>query len=174
MGSSVMIDLETLSLDQRSVIAVFCAVQFDDKTFQSERIFYRVCEMSDQIERGRTVDGRTIEWWLKQSQESREALMRDPVPLDVVLTEFDSWMVTDMVVWANGIDFDLAILRDAYKGRTPWHYWDQRDLRTVVKLSGIDTKAVPFDGPKHHAKYDCLHQIKLLRESLVKLGLIHE
>ena len=169
-----MIDLETLSCDSKAVFPVICAVMFDSKTFEIGDIFYQVIGIRDQIKAGRTIDAATLEWWMKQSDEARSAIFVDQNSIENVLIEFCSWMPKESIVWANGIDFDLAILSDAYDREIPWKYWNQRDVRTVVKLSLLDAKSVPFVGVKHNAKDDCIHQIALLKEAYKKLGLYHE
>jgi len=171
---SIMIDLETFSLDHKAVFPVLCAVMFDSKTFEIGDIFYRVISAGDQLKNGRTIDASTLEWWMKQSEEARSALFDDQRLIASVLFEFRLWCPENSLVWANGIDFDLSILRDAFEGDIPWKYWNQRDLRTVVKLSSIDSKSIPFVGVKHNAKDDCIHQIHLLREAYKALGLHYE
>ena len=170
---NTMVDLETLGVGESAVFPVLCAVRFDMETGEIGDCFYRNISVSDQLNSGRTTDGKTIEWWLKQDILARESLMADGSPLRVVLTEFWKWMYPGAIVWANGIDFDLSILQHAYNRNTPWEFWNQRDSRTVVKLSGINTKEIVFEGTKHNAKDDCVYQINTLRMALIKMGVIN-
>jgi hypothetical protein len=170
----VMIDVETLGKGPNSVFPVLSAYRFDLKTGRVGDCFYRNIDVNDQIYNGRDVDGDTIAWWFRQGQTPRDELMKDGDLLSKVLEDFKCFINPTDKVWANGIDFDLAILRNAYQQKTPWEYWNQRDMRTVVKLSGINTKHIPFEGEKHCAKDDCIHQIKILHLSLVALGLAND
>lgn len=48
------------------------------------------------------------------------------------------------------------------------------DLRTLMKLacSVFDPKEIVFEGVKHNAVDDCYHQIKIVHESLLSLGIV--
>lgn len=45
---------------------------------------------------------------------------------------------------------------------TPWIWWNDRDVRTMValgKVIGFDPKNdMPFDGERHNALADAIHQ----------------
>lgn len=170
----VMIDVETLGKSPSSVFPVLAAYRFDLKTGRIGECFYRNIDINDQIYHDRDVDGETISWWFSQGQTPREELMKEGELLSKVLKDFKCFIKPTDKVWANGIDFDLAILRHAYQQKTPWEFWNQRDMRTIVKLAGINTKHIAFEGVKHCAKDDCIHQIKVLHSALISLGLADE
>jgi hypothetical protein len=75
-------------------------------------------------------------------------------------------------VWANGTDFDIATLYDAYRncGIAPaWRYSDVRDYRTVAKMfSGVVPR--PENINPHNALFDArvqaLHLSAILSEAL--------
>lgn len=74
---------------------------------------------------GFTFDQQTAEWWSKQSEEAKQALLASDgdeapcQPIDVVVTDFFGWIDyikqklgdEEVCLWAQGTDFDVAILR---------------------------------------------------------------
>lgn len=75
---------------------------------------------------GFTFDQSTADWWAKQSDEAKQALLANDSddepcqPIDIVITEFLDWIKKDVMeklgdddlcLWAQGTDFDVAILR---------------------------------------------------------------
>jgi hypothetical protein len=68
-------------------------------------------------------------------------------------------------VWGNGAGFDPVLLEAAYSAAdvpAPWKYWNALDVRTLVHMGrqlGFDPKSdLPFEGNKHHALDDAIHQ----------------
>jgi hypothetical protein len=171
-----MIDLETLGNGENGVIPILCAVKFDPVNGEVGEAFYRNIDVHEQIESGREVDADTIAWWFNQGDDARAMLMMSGDPMEIVLHDFRRFLGENAIVWANGGDFDFPKLRHAYgdRGRSvPWKFWNQRDMRTVLALSKerFNPKVIPFEGVKHNAKDDCLHQIKILHLALCALGL---
>ena len=73
----------------------------------------------------------------------------------------------DMRLWGNGCTADNVWLRNLYKRHDVEFilpYWCDRDVRTLVDLAGIDPRNYKFEGIKHSAKADCLHQIRYCTE----------
>lgn len=74
---------------------------------------------------GFAFDKSTAEWWAKQSDEAKAALLGNDSdespcqPIDVVVNDFFGWIDyikkklgdEDICLWAQGTDFDVAILR---------------------------------------------------------------
>lgn len=74
---------------------------------------------------GFAFDQSTAEWWAKQSDEAKAALLANDSddapcqPIDVVVNDLFGWIVyikkklgdDDLCLWAQGTDFDVAILR---------------------------------------------------------------
>jgi len=170
--NEIMIDLETLGLGEKAVFPVLCAYKFDSKTGAVGDCFYANIDIHDQIERGREIDVDTLAWWFNQGKDARDELMREGESLSSVINKFADFVHEDAIVWSNGIDFDLPKLRSVFrKNKTPWKFWNQRDIRTVVALASdcFDPKEIEFVGVKHNAKDDCLHQIKVLHLALCAL-----
>jgi hypothetical protein len=76
---------------------------------------------------------------MEQSEEARMRLQAPANQLDAVLCELNQAFNWDGAeVWANGSDFDLPIIANAYRAcgysNAPWPYFNGRDYRTVRKM----------------------------------------
>lgn len=164
----VMIDLETMGCGLEAAIVAVAAVRFDPATGQIGDTFYRDVTLDTAVRYGGRMDPSTVMWWMGQSDAAR-SVFKDAqcraVPLPQAIEEFASWIPHGAKPWGNGATFDLAIFRSAY-GRlgmeTPWKFWDERDVRTVVEMgqaAGFDPKRdMPFQGTRHNALDDSRHQ----------------
>ncbi|MCQ6171798.1 3'-5' exoribonuclease, partial [Escherichia coli] len=177
----LMIDLETMGTNTNAPIVVIGAVFFDPQTGEIGPVFYIVISLTDAMNTGAVPDGGTIEWWLKQSSEARAAILTDQVKLKDALSRFREFIneYSDekfVQVWGNGATFDNAILRTSYERLDipcPWRYHNDRDVRTIVELGKtIDFDArtvIPFEGVRHNALDDALHQAKYVSAIWQKL-----
>ncbi|EPE9639524.1 3'-5' exoribonuclease domain-containing protein [Escherichia coli] len=177
----LMIDLETMGKKSNAPIVVIGAVFFDPQTGEIGPTFYIVISLVDAMDTGAVPDGSTIEWWLAQSSEARSAILVDQVKLVDALIQFREFIneYSDekfVQVWGNGATFDNTILRTSYERLNipcPWRYYNDRDVRTIVELGktiGFDARTViPFEGVRHHALDDALHQAKYVTATIQKL-----
>lgn len=159
-----MVDLETMSTNPTAAIISIAAVEFDIKTGETGRQFYRNVSLKSSMQNGLTIDGDTIEWWLKQSKEAISVLFDNQVGLIQALINFNEFYAGYERVWANPCSFDFPILENAYRSNgseSPFSYKLRRDLKTFMDLTGTSSKDIPFKGVEHNALDDCLHQIKL-------------
>ena len=169
---SVMVDIETLGTSNDAVILSIGAVKFlsdptllvPDDVLPSlvEGGFYTNVDPTSQPDR--KIDASTMMWWFDQSQEARAAL-RTPEPIGLItdLSQLTQYVRGCDEVWSHGASFDLAILRHAYEQlhlKTPWHYTDVRDTRTLFSLIGKDQRdgLWPENPHKHHALHDAAAQ----------------
>lgn len=169
----IMIDLETLAKRSTSAIIAVgaCVFDVDDPGSTPTKTFYRRVDWASAM-RGRAVDGETLKWWMKQSDEARyEAIKngRDMAEvlydLAVFLKNQNSLGPTPVCVWGNGANFDIGILETAYLQYNqviPWEFWNVRDCRTAEHLAQpfITRGQVPRDGTHHNALDDALYQAK--------------
>lgn len=165
----LMVDIETLGTGNRAVILSIAAVEFDLATGTTGDYFYDSIDLKSSLDLSREIDADTIQWWFKQSAEARECLFNGTDFL-TVLDNFKHYVeafIADLAmlgkdpqVWCNGINFDFAILKNALSNNTPWPYWSERDVRTIVSLNPSIKEAMPFNGTQHNALHDCYHQIK--------------
>lgn len=144
--NNVMIDIETLGTAANSVILSIGAVQFDDAGNMGDE-FYANINIDSCLEKGLVVEGRTILWWMGQSNEARAVLGENEYPLQVALSNLtNAFTWRDTLVWCNGLSFDLPILDTAYRAcglSAPWAYYNGRDYRTLKnELSKEDFKAL--------------------------------
>lgn len=150
-SSHLMIDLETMGTTPDAAVLSIGAVFFDpygdfpeDAMLGSNpAIFYRVCSLKGQF---RTIDPDTVAWWMKQSDQARQAVFgAESMPLATAMKQFvDAFLPRDshnLKVWAQGSSFDLVIVEDIlrqYKQPIPWRFWNHRDTRTAYDMAGYD------------------------------------
>jgi len=171
--NNVMVDLETLGVSHDAVFPILAAVVFDPFTGETGDLFYENIDIDCQLKLGRSVDASVIEWWFSQGESARNEIVKKGNDLDVVLHDFRRFLPVNTILWTKGIDFDIPKLNTAYSGKTPWKYYNVRDVRTVLKIADVANDHVEFVGEKHHALDDCYHQIKLLALAFQKLGIKH-
>jgi DNA polymerase III epsilon subunit-like protein len=132
--NNVMIDIETLGTAANSVILSIGAVSFDDEGLLADE-FYSNINIDSCLDKGLVVEGRTVVWWMGQSDEARATLGTNELSLPVALQQLtNAFDWRDTLVWCNGLSFDLPILDSAYRAcgmQAPWQYYNGRDYRTI-------------------------------------------
>lgn len=162
----LMIDLETMAKGSKSAVVSIALVEFDLDTGVRGSHWKRNIDLQSCIDACLKVDGDTIMWWMAQSDEARQSILSDTLPLAEALLEVTNFIKSlhpQIQVWGNGAKFDLGILTDAFEAvklPLPWIHWNERDVRTLVSFAPHIKKEMPFDGVKHNAIHDCIHQIK--------------
>lgn len=171
----VMVDLETMGKKHNAPIVAIGAVVFDPATGSIGESFYKVVCLESSVNWGAVIDPSTVIWWLRQSSEARSAIVNDDaIPLQDALLQFREFVSDNVAggskkaqVWGNGASFDNSILRSSYDCIAedyPWEYWNDRDVRTMVKLGqaiSFDPKTtIPFEGSRHNALADAIHQAR--------------
>lgn len=160
----ILIDLETLGLQQDAAIIAIGAVRFDPRTGQLMDKFHANILWDTALRYGKA-EPNTVAWWQGQSGAAKDALL-DPEQrdIDTVFDEFIEWMGADPVVWGNGACFDLGKLEHLCEssGRPhPWFYRDTRDVRTIDQLGrellGYGAADQTFVGVKHHPVDDAMN-----------------
>lgn len=170
-----MIDLETLGTRPGSVILQIGAVRFkpcaDPGTeIQDQRKW--TLHIENQRRYGFTIDGETIAWWMRQSDDARALFAeRDVCPLKDALEDLSAF-ATGLGIWSHGASFDIPMLEEAYKRyglRAPWHHKAVRDTRTLFWLQ---EPKWPNNQNKHDALADAMCQALAVCDSLRKLGAV--
>ncbi|HHF8168499.1 TPA: 3'-5' exoribonuclease [Klebsiella pneumoniae] len=171
----VMVDLETMGKKHNAPIVAIGAVVFDPATGSIGESFYKVVCLESSVNWGAVIDPSTVIWWLKQSSEARSVIVNDDaIPLLDALLQFREFVSDNVAggskkaqVWGNGASFDNSILRSSYDCIAedyPWEYWNDRDVRTMVELGHAinyePQKAIPFEGERHNALADAIHQAR--------------
>lgn len=133
----VMVDVETLGLEANAIVLSIGACKFTlDGIYEK---FYST--INPETYPG-AVDLSTIKWWMDQSAAGNKAPMDGSVALPNVIGLFHKFLLSNtqdpkqLVIWANGTDFDIPKLNYAYKvcgAAVPWGYSAVRDCRTLFK-----------------------------------------
>ncbi|EGR0602050.1 3'-5' exoribonuclease [Vibrio cholerae] len=170
---NLMIDLETMGNSSNAAIVAIGACFFEPSTGEIGAKFSRIISLESSQQFGR-IDASTVLWWMKQSGEAREVLnSREAVHIKQALHDFRQFTndgLSQPLVWGNGSSFDCVILKNTIiqclgEQYVPWQFWNERDVRTMVdlgkKLLGFDPKRdMPFEGVRHDALSDAVHQAK--------------
>ncbi len=170
---NLMIDLETMGNSSNAAIVSIGACFFEPSIGEIGEKFSRIISLESSQACG-CIDASTVLWWMKQSSEARAVLNSpDAQNLNVSLHEFYEFVSRNSgqpLVWGNGSSFDCVILKNSIieclgEGFVPWKFWNERDVRTMVDLGknllGFDPKRdMPFEGIRHDALSDAIHQAK--------------
>ncbi|EKE7296624.1 3'-5' exoribonuclease [Escherichia coli] len=177
-GIHLMIDIETMGKNPNAAIISIGAIFFDPQTGDMGPEFSKTIDLDTA---GGVIDRDVIKWWLKQSREAQSAILTDEIPLDDALLQLREFIAENsgeffVQVWGNGANFDNVILRRSYERQgipCPWHYHNDRDVRTIVELGkAIDfdaRTAIPFEGERHNALDDARYQAKYVSAIWKKL-----
>ncbi|POY57383.1 hypothetical protein PB70LOC_03267 [Pectobacterium versatile] len=169
--NNLMIDLETMGSNPQAPIVAIGAVFFEPATGELGNEFYSPVSLESAMHSGGIPDAKTIIWWTEQNEGARAAINKG-FPQHQVLHDLKKFIAENrdpeyLHVWGNGPGFDNVILRESYKRECCgeiWRYNNDRDVRTIVELGraiGFDPKKdMPFDGERHHALADAIHQAK--------------
>lgn len=167
-NNHVMLDLETMGNGSQSAIIAIGAVAFDFKNGVYSK-FYQNIHLETSLKAGMKVDGSTVEWWLTQSDDARNSLLKNRACIQSALADFAKWYKESGAeeVWGNGAMFDNTILGNAYKlcgMEIPWKFWNDRCYRTMKTISKTELKRV---GTHHNAVDDAesqaLHLINIFK-----------
>ncbi len=180
---NVMLDIETLGTRDNTAILSIGGAAFNTETVEDS--FYATISIADNFRHDRSVDADALEWWLKQPDESIQPLFDSDTRVEFqqalrLLSVYITKHVrrrTD-TVWANGVMFDLNILRNAFNMiglRVPWHYRQEccmRSLRRLEPFPGViswSDLCLQFRTTEqwytpHHAGADAMAQAKYVQQ----------
>lgn len=181
MTLRIMLDLETMSTAANAAIVSIGACANDGRAD-----FYCRVDLATCMQAGLKVDASTIQWWLRQSEEARAALLVDVRPLRHALLLFAHWLgqsihtksepgekyrqSVECELWAFPAQFDVTILNEAYRAlgmKEPWHYRAPRCLRTAAALAPQVERV--STGVAHDALADAKSQMRWLENILNNL-----
>lgn len=169
-----VLDLETLGKGPRAAIVAIGCVRIEQGTINGS--LYRRVSLETSLQAGLQVDASTIEWWLQQDETAQGEIYKPgAIRLESALAQLADFMEltpgedpTNCLLWGNGSSFDNVIIGNAFDAcgiQRPWHFRNDRDLRTLLALYP-EAKALPFEGIKHHALDDAKHEAKQLLMAL--------
>lgn len=164
----LMIDIETLGQSPHAVVLSCALVAFNKDTIINQKEW--ILNVEQQIQQGRKIDYDTVSWWMKQSDDARKLFHNK---FQTSLTYFANEAVNFFTkecgpqgrLWGNGASFDIPIIETLIKKngqQPPWKYFHHRCYRTMKAIYKMD-EGVPFEGTKHGALPDALHQAKCLQ-----------
>lgn len=167
-----MLDFETLGNGKNACVIQIGACQFDRDTGEILDKFSLNIDAESAIQSGAEMDASTVLWWLQQSKEAITAVTRDPLThIFQGFSELNEFLSRAETVWSHAT-FDFVILTETLKRlnlKPKFHYKVARDIRTLVDLSGINSKALPREGTHHNALDDCIYQVKYCVQAMNKL-----
>lgn len=180
-AAHIVLDLETLSTQPNALVLSIGAVALNRRgEILSGSEFHLALDQTEQAKR-RHVSLDTLQWWQnKTTAKAQAASFSAPVTAQCfvtnALTTFSDyvaqWSNPETVrMWGNGCSFDNVILSNLYQdwGKpTPWAYWHDRDMRTITGIFPT-LKMLPFEGIKHHACHDAMHEAKQLSLAISSL-----
>lgn len=165
----IMIDIETLSTKLNATILSVSACYFNPLTGKIGKKFDKQINLESSLNAKRDVSASTVLWWMDQSNSARSHFKTNAKAgtMTEVLKEFSEFIDERALVWGNGSSFDLGILTTAYdkcKLPLPWKFWNERDVRTIVQVGRMldfnPKQDMPFEGTRHNALDDSIHQAK--------------
>lgn len=156
----IMLDIETLSTDDRAAVFSVAAVQFYPNArdfvpaelhplgrgtlqginFMSQ--YVSNIEISDNIIYGRTFNEGTIKWWGEQGDTLKRLLAAYPVrSVEEGLGGLSKFLMRDEqeTIWGNPPRFDMGIIGSYFKtlGLPEWQHWRERCYRTLRNISFV-------------------------------------
>jgi exodeoxyribonuclease VIII len=170
----IMVDLETLGTGPTAAVVSIGAVVMRKSGLGKE--FLRTIDLSAEARHGKA-DPKSINWWFKQSEEARSALLKESVHPRVAAADFRDWINrvcagTSPTLWGNSAAFDCVIIRNwmaRQRVQLPSTHWNDRCYRTVRQLrTDIKMRRI---GTHHGALDDAKSQAKHLRRILSALNL---
>ena len=175
--TDIMIDIETKGIGIDAAVLSIGAVKFE----RTDRgvvktgtgMFYELPDLLEQEIMGRTTDKLTMSWWQSQSPEVYKAAFTDDgrKPVETVLLNLFNFCNGATAIWAQGPQFDIAILEHMYESKDlakPWKYSQIRDSRTLFDVLGDYRDK--NNTNLHNALEDALVQTYAVQECFHHLG----
>jgi len=95
----LMIDLETMGSKSFASIVSIGAVEFNIKTGETGREFYRNIDLRSCQSLGLEIDADTVYWWLKQSKEAKESLFTECFSIQQAMVDFRNFCNKEYQIW---------------------------------------------------------------------------
>lgn len=134
---NVMIDIETMGVENNAAIISIGAVEFDVTGLGNE--FYRTVHLESSCKNGGVISPSTVLWWMDQDEKAKKQLAQESnISIEMALNDLNFFLAKkDQLIWANSPSFDCVILKSAYENAgapVPWFYNQERDFRTFKSL----------------------------------------
>ena len=161
-----MLDLETWGTAPGSALRSIGAVMFELDGQVGNKYYANI---SKQEQEGKLEFNQdTMDWWDRQGDEARQLLEKDPQSPERVILDFHQGFLSSggVYLWGNGANFDPILWEafcKAFGKQVPWRFYNVRCCRTHCAAFNFNPKKVPFEGVKHYALDDALHQVKYVQ-----------
>ncbi len=170
----IVLDLETLGTNRNAPILSIGMVVISDLQIKAK--YYTVLDVHEQEQLfGRVADADTEQWWrdkleTPEGQLAWNAATSNPESVQSGLRGVCNVFVAheSAKVWGNSNTFDNEILRslmEAAKLHT-WSFRNDRDFRTLKELYKEKVPEPEFQGIRHVAVDDALHEATWLIQIL--------
>lgn len=179
--NDIMVDIETLGLNDESTIFQVSAASFDITTgvIESEIDLKLNISSVDNL----FVEGGTLKWWLKTDKDLLAKLISEGDKNELeMFKEFLDWVESlnenkdygSPTLWGNGISFDNVKIKNKMNslGLTyPISFKKERDVRTILDLASLKSNKSEREIQKeiqndyeiaHNAIDDVRRQVRLV------------
>lgn len=166
----VMIDLETMGKRPSAPIIAIGACSFNLQTLTLGERFYVNVDLQSSVANGAVVDPGTVIWWMEQSDQARQGVLRGQrLHINVAMQQFTEWLhkqapKKEVQVWGCSPAFDCVILGEHYHRASlevPWEFWNENDFRTIRKR-WPNVEPDSRQGTHHNALDDAVFQTEHL------------
>ena len=158
-----MLDIETVANTNNTAVIQVAMIRFDWTGKLGESLVVRL-NLDEQLKNGLDANSSTLAWWADTNPKLLHSLLTEDVEaVSQALTKICQFINFNDYIWCHAT-FDIPILNNLlhkFGFKTPWAYMKNRDIRTLIDLSGLDLSQYPWDVEKtHDALEDCVFQIK--------------
>ena len=169
----VTVDFETVGLGNNAALIELAATEWNRDAECSDDIFMdsfmQRIDLTSAVFNGREFETSTIKWWQSKPDAVKAAILSEQCyPEKEVLENFAAWLEecgksddAEVVLWAQGSDFDIAILRNRCKEygiNLPVHYHNFRDARTYILEESIAVHGDAFPKMPRKDFYDMAYK----------------
>ena len=167
MSTDLMIDIETLGTNNNAHVMSIGMVWFDRHHPDEPLIELPIIhpELNQTLSK---IDAKTVQFWMQQNSEAKQ-IFADTVErthLYVAATQVMEQVKQASRIWAKDPDFDCVILANFVShygdNNFEWPFFNNRSVRTMLDNYPV-AKNIPFEGVKHNALADAVHQAKQMQ-----------
>ena len=178
MSTDLSLDIETISTKHNALVLSIGMCWFD-KNHPDESIIPLPIVYPSLDQHASHVDAQTVRWWMNHGDSAKsvfsDSVEEQRVPLSVACVTIMEAVRDADRIWAKDPDFDCIILSrflDSYGPRGfKWPFWKNRSVRTMLDVVP-STKGLVFDGTRHDALADAVHQAKQMQACFSHLRLL--
>jgi len=164
-----MIDIETLGVVGGSVVLSIGYLEFDPRgnddflgmLSKNTGLIYQL-DVEEQLALGYKKDPDTVEWWEKQGEDAKKAVLEAEPTHDLLeaLEDLKKRLLDVDDIWSYGpMDRDLLnYMSHKELGSDLFFYRKYCDLRTLTKLMEFTWDEKPKGMVKHNPLHDCVYQ----------------